>query len=116
MRYLLPLLLLLLSGCAEDQYPDTPTLEGSWHRLMPFGPDWHYHFDGAQMRQTLQEPGLPLVDLEFPYVTRADSIFIGGNPERTWKIEFVGDSVLEVRDITPGLIIGEMYWLRKLPE
>jgi hypothetical protein len=107
-------------SCKEDHYPETqPTLEGSWKRLMPFGPDWKYHFDGGFMRQTLQEFGATVSDLEYPYATKADTVVIGGDlndPARTWKVAFVGDSVLEVHNITPGVIFGELFWLRKIPD
>ncbi len=84
---------------------------------MPIGPDWQYAFYGGFMVQRLEEFGATITELEYPYATRQDTVFIGGDlhdPARIWKIDFLGDSVLEVRNIHPAHPFGEMFWLRKI--
>lgn len=120
-KLLFALLLTTLYSCAEDHSPSPcyiPSWEGDWRRMNLIGPDWEYSFDGAIMHQTLTKFGATLAHLEFPYSTRNDTLWIGGNltnAPRRWKYEFIGDSVVEVIDIPPDGVLNERFWMRKQP-
>jgi len=123
MRYLIPILL-LLSACAEEQTISDPydasRIVGTWRSMVPANPDWVYQFDGQGfMRQTFHFGGATLSSLEYPYATRQDTVFIGGDandPARTWMVRFECDSILEVRNVTPGTLILGQFWLRRVRE
>lgn len=111
--------MLFFSACAEhdSQTPCyTPSWEGNWRRLNVFGEDWLYGFEGQIMRQSLTKFGATIVELEAPYNTSNDTLWVGDNintPLRRWKFEWIGDSVVQVIDIPPGGVLNERFWMRK---
>lgn len=114
------LLLLPFLSCKEKVEPtpnplDASRIEGRWVDMTgTLFPDWHYHFDQGLINQQYEQAGAVLADLTYPYATRKDSVFIGGdatNPPRTWVLNFECEEIVEVRQV--GVAIGARFWLRR---
>lgn len=113
------LCMLLHIGCdkRQDELPtDATRIEGHWRSMLPAHPDWQYDFDRGILTQSLEDFGAPLVQYQFPYATRADTVTIGGdatNGPRSWKVYFYCDSIVKVTNTTPGQIVAPVIWLQR---
>lgn len=123
MKTFFPFLLLLIGflvSCKErdplEDPIDAARITGTWRSMTPVHPDWEYQFYNGFMCQTLHDFGLNLASLEYTYATRNDTVFIGGDlhdPARIWKVYFHCDSIVEVRNVTPGTLLFGRWWLKK---
>ncbi len=104
-------------GCKKTPIdPPSPTIEGEWRDLIQGTPNYVYHFDNGLLIQTAMIGNSAVVVQQYTYAVRQDTVYIGGNegtPARLWKYRFELDSLMEVKDITPGVQISKLSWLIK---
>lgn len=92
--------LILFGWCSQgcrDQYPlepepcDASRIEGKWQGQQ--SPYWHYTFDPPRLRQQIIIGGAVVVDQEYIYGTKADTLWASGTGgERIWRVCFPDDS------------------------
>lgn len=118
------LILTLLISCRErhdhpDPY-DASRITGNWITLTGQLPDWEYRFSGSGfMEQRMEVGNTVLASHEYTYSTRHDTVFIGGGsgpnqPARAWKVYFYCDSIVEVDNVSPGVVLGGRFWLKQV--
>ena len=112
-------MLVILLGCQKEDQPVVPspaTIEGHWRILVPSTPDWHYYFNTGVLIQTARVGNTSVATYQFTYAIRHDTLLIGGDisaPPRMWRYTFHLDSLMEIRDITPGVAISPLSYLIK---
>ena len=109
--------LVLLCACHKEMQPvATRSLEGHWQILSPATPNWHYVFTENLLEQSVYVGPTKVISYQFTYATRRDTLFIGGDitsPPRVWKYKFHLDSLIELTDITPGVMISPVSLIIK---
>lgn len=117
MKHLLLLLLAFTLYTCHKPDPVAPErLEGHWLRILPEHPEWNYDFQDHLLTQYIIDFGDTITLLQFPYATRGDTVLIGGDPQnepRVLLFNFICDSVANVRDISPGVLISPVMYFRK---
>ncbi len=107
------LMILPFISCKEPEAPNT--IEGDWIDLTgSIYPDWHYHFERGILTQKYEKFGATLTTITFPYATRGDSVFIGGNSTndpRIWVLSFECADVVKVQSVSATF--GPTFWLTR---
>jgi hypothetical protein len=120
MKQLLPLLLCItILSCQKEKPDHSPTdasgIQGEWVELTgTLQPDWKYSFDDGLLTQSYEAFGSVLTTLTFPYATRQDTVFIGGdtnNQTRIWILYFECHEIVQVRDASS--LLGQKFWLKR---
>ena len=100
----------------EVDLPQERTIEGEWAHLLPVHTDWHYYFNDGLLTQSLPITQVIVTSQVYTYAIRHDTVFIGGNASnapRVWQVQFHCDSIVEVHDITPGIVVSQVMLLKK---
>lgn len=120
MKLLLPLLLLLLLISCRDQRYEAPEpwdawrVEGHWVTLPPASPLWHYEFEYPHLTQWIEDLGATITTQEYIFAPTGDRIEIAGDGgERTWRVQFFGDTVMEYRTLTVKGTWGPTVYLKR---
>jgi len=115
---ILALLGIMLYQCQKSPKEEAlPTISGHWVNLTDIHPDWQYEFTDNVLTQYIVDFGATIAWQQYPYAVRGDTVLIGGDtndPNRIWKVTFWCDSIAEVHNITPGVMIAPVLYLRKL--
>lgn len=117
MLFVIAILLVIPLISCKEQHEATPmpSIDGRWQDLTgTLNPEWHYHFDRGLLLQSYEDFGATLTTLTYPYATRHDSVFIGGdatNAPRVWVLEFECADVVKVRNV--GQVLGATFWLKR---
>lgn len=109
---------MLFHACHKqaNESPEPPSIEGHWVNLNLTFPDWQYHFNDNILEQYIVEVDDTIGWHQFTYAVRNDTIIIGGDataPNRVWKATFWADNITEINNITPGVLIAPILYLRK---
>lgn len=100
-------LICLLSSCGdvEPLYfdpSDASQVEGLWHRELQ--PNWTAHFSDGRCEQSRYDFGVEIVENEYSYWTRRDTVFfrnlVSGDTVR-WQVAFFDENAFEARDLRP---------------
>ena len=112
---------IIMLGSCKDNDPishdshDATRIEGNWVDLTgTLSPDWHYSFDRGLLTMQYEKAGATITTLTYPYATRHDSVFIGGDATNTpqiWTLEFECDEVVKVNRV--GALISQEFWLKR---
>ncbi len=114
---------LLISCMERHEHPDpydASRITGNWITLTGALPDWEYRFSGSGfMEQRMEVGNTLLASQEYTYSTRKDTVFIGGGsgpnqPARAWKVYFYCDSIVEVDNVSSGVVLGGRFWLKQV--
>jgi len=113
-------LLTLLGSCQKETTTadphDAERLQGEWGNLLPTHPDWQYNFDDGILKQSVTDFGTIITSFQFPYAIRRDTLLVGGdaiNEPRKYLVYLHCDSIAELRNITPGVMIAPVLWLKR---
>jgi hypothetical protein len=86
-----------------ESLPNLQTIEGNWVQESPLpSQEWRYKFNDGILQQSASVGNTTVVQYQFPYALRGDTVVIGGdsiNPPRTWLLDFWCDSVVEVQPL-----------------
>lgn len=118
MRILLLFLFFLLSCRDQDYLPPDPhdawRIEGRWVTLPPAHPVWHYEFDYPYLTQWIEDLGSTITMQEYIYAPTGDLVEISGDGgQRTWRVVFYGDTVMEYRRLMPGVLTPPVAYCRR---
>ncbi len=103
----------------EENLIPPPTIEGHWVNFVPSHPDWQYNFDRNLLTQYIVDFGDTLFTQEYTYAVRNDTLLIGGNGAnlpRILMVKFWSDQITEIHNITPGVQLAPVLYLRKMPD
>lgn len=95
--------------------PNLQTIEGDWRQESPLpSQNWRYKFNDGILQQSASIGSTTVVQYQFPYAVRGDTVMIGGdsiNPPRTWVLDFWCDSVVQVQPL--NVLIAPQLLLRR---